>query len=71
MARYKHYDYQQTKMIPLRFTDQAQPGTFEYTLNHVVENELGLGVFKSRYRNDDNGAPACYPAVLPEIVLFA
>ncbi len=36
MARYKTTNYHQTKMIPLRFADQILPGTFEYTLNHVV-----------------------------------
>ncbi|WP_075178523.1 IS1182 family transposase [Neptunomonas phycophila] len=71
MARFKHYDYEQTKMIPLRFADQIQPGTFEYTLNHVVDNELDLTVFESRYRNDYNGAPAYDPALLLKIVLFA
>ena len=53
MARFKHYDYQQTKMIPLRFSDQIQPGTFEYTLNHVVDNELDLSVFESRHLAKD------------------
>ncbi|WP_409526526.1 transposase [Nitrincola sp. MINF-07-Sa-05] len=71
MARYKHYDYNQTKMIPLRFADQIQPGTFEYTLNHVVDNDLDLSVFESRYRNDYNGAPAYDPAILLKVVLFA
>ena len=71
MARYKHYDYNQTKMIPLRFADQIQPGTFEYTLNHVVDNDLNMGLFESRYRNDYNGAPAYDPAILLKIVLFA
>lgn len=71
MARYKHYDYNQTKMIPLRFADQIQPGTFEYTLNHVVDNDLDLSVFESRYRNDVNGAPAYDPAILLKVVLFA
>jgi len=55
MARFKHYDYEQTKMISLRFADQTQPGTFEYTLNHVVDNEFDLSVFESRYRNDHTG----------------
>jgi len=50
MARFKHYDYEQTKMISLRFADQIQLGTFEYTLNHVVDNELDLSVFESCYR---------------------
>jgi len=71
MARYKHYDYNQTKMIPLRFADQIQPGTFEYTLSHVVDNDLDMSVFESRYRNDYNGAPAYDPAILLKIVLFA
>ncbi|MDO6467541.1 transposase [Neptunomonas phycophila] len=71
MARFKHYDYEQTKMIPLRFADQIQPDTFEYTLNHVVDNELDLTVFESRYRNDYNGAPAYDPALLLKIDLFA
>ncbi|WP_409525170.1 transposase [Nitrincola sp. MINF-07-Sa-05] len=67
MARYKHYDYNQTKMIPLRFADQIQSGTFEYTLN----NDLDLSVFESRYRNDYNGAPAYDTAILLKVVLFA
>ena len=71
MARYKHYDYNQTKMIPLRFADQIQPGSFEYTLNHVIDNDLDLSVFAQRYRNDTNGAPAYDPAILLKIVLFA
>ena len=71
MARYKHYDYNQTKMIPLRFSDQIQPGTFEYTLNHVVDKDLYLSVFESRYRNDYNGSSAYNPAILQKVVLFA
>ncbi|MBN0989903.1 transposase [Amphritea pacifica] len=71
MARYKHYDYNQTKMIPLRFADQIQPGSFEYTLSHVVDHDLDMSLFESRYRNDYNGAPAYDPAILLKIVLFA
>ena len=71
MARFKHYDYDQTKMIPFRFADQIQPGTFEYTLSHVVDNELDLSVLEARYRNVHNGAPAYDPALLLKIVLFA
>jgi hypothetical protein len=29
MARYKPYDYRQTKMLPVRFEGQILPGTFE------------------------------------------
>jgi hypothetical protein len=31
MARYKDYSYEQTKLIPLSFSRQILPGTFEYT----------------------------------------
>ena len=70
MARYKDYNYDQSKMIPIRFADQIQPGTFEYTLSHVVDNDLDLSLFESRYRNDHHGAPAYDPALLLKIVLF-
>ncbi len=64
MARYKHYnhyDYNQSEVISLRFADQIQPGSFEYTLNYVVDDELYLSHFVKRHRNDTNGAPAYAP----------
>ena len=71
MARYKHYDYRQTKMLPVSFDRQVLPGTFEYTLNYLIDEKIDLSVFESRYNNDENGAPAYDPAILLKIVLFA
>src|SRR3989338_6593619 len=71
MARYKEYDYNQSKLIPVYFKDQILPGTFEYALNHIVANELDLSLFPDRYKNDAPGAPAFYPAILLKIILFA
>lgn len=71
MVRYKHYDYDQTKMIPLNVADQIQPGAFEYTLNHVVDDDPGLSPFETRYRKDSDGAPAYDPAILLKTALFA
>jgi transposase len=71
MARYKEYSYDQSKLIPVCFHNQIVPGTFEYALNYVVDNELDLTIFDSRYRNDETGAPAYAPAILLKIVLFA
>src|SRR5918994_1996139 len=71
MARYKHYDYRQTKMLPVSFDRQILPGTFEHTLNRLIEEEIDLTVFEERYRNDETGAPAYDPAILLKIVLFA
>jgi hypothetical protein len=40
MPRFKHYDYNQTKMLPISFDRQILPGSFEYTLDYLVEHEL-------------------------------
>jgi len=71
MARYKQYDYRQGKFIPISFDKQILPGTFEYTLNYLIDNELDLSVFDSRYCNDATGASAYDPAVLLKIILYA
>jgi len=71
MARYKHYDYAQMKMLPISFDRQILPGTFEHTLNYLIDEKIDLSVFEARYRNDDGGAPAYDPAILLKIILFA
>jgi transposase len=71
MARYKHYDYGQTKMLPVSYERQILPGTFEYTLSYLIDNKIDLTVFEGRYKNDDGGAPAYDPAILLKIILFA
>lgn len=71
MARYKHYDYGQMKMLPVSFERQILPGIFEHTLHHPIDEEFDLSVFEVRYKNDDTGAPAYDPAILLKIILLA
>lgn len=71
MARYKDYNYDQSKLLPINFSEQILPGSFEYTVNYLVDNELDLTVFESRYHNDETGSPAYDPAILLKIVLAA
>ena len=71
MARYKHYDYGQMKLLPVSFREQILPGTFEYTLNELIDSEVDMRVFEGRYRNDETGAPAYDPAILLKIILYA
>ena len=71
MARFKEYDYNQDKFLPINFSQQILPGSFEYTLTYLVEHELDLSVFDHHYRNDENGRPAYDPAILLKIVLAA
>jgi transposase len=70
MPRFKTPDYG-LKMIPVDFAQQVLPGTFEFALCHLVDNELDLSTLRSRYTNDAGGAPAFDPAVLLKIVLLA
>ena len=46
MAKYKAYNYDQLVMIPISLETQLEPGTLEYTINELVENELDLSVFE-------------------------
>ncbi|MFP5465822.1 MAG: transposase, partial [Gammaproteobacteria bacterium] len=71
MARYKDYNYAQSKMIPISFREQILPGTFEHTLSYLIDHELDVSIFDQRYNNDDTGAPAYDPALLLKIVLYA
>jgi len=71
MARYKNYSYEQAMFIPINFNKQIIPGSFEYALSYIVDNELDLSVFESRYKNDETGAPAYDPAIMLKIVLYA
>jgi len=71
MARYKDYNYDQSKLLPVNFSEQILPGSFEYTLNYIIDNELDLSVFESRYHNDDTGSPAYDPAIMLKIIIAA
>ena len=71
MARYKQYNYDQLKLLPISFSRQILPGTFEYTLSHIIDHELDLSNFAARYANDETGTPAYDPAILLKIVLYA
>lgn len=71
MARYKSYSYEQAMFIPVHFQKQIIPGSFEYALSYIVDNELELSIFETRYKNDETGAPAYDPGILLKIVLYA
>lgn len=70
MARYKIID-RNPKFIPVVLDAQLIPGSFEYALDFLVDNELDLSRFDARYKNDETGAPAYSPAVMIKIILLA
>ncbi len=49
MARYRHYDPDQIKMIPVCYGRQLLPGTFEHALSYLIDNEIDLGRFSARF----------------------
>ena len=71
MARYKNYNLDQTKFIPIVFSDQIIPGTFEHTLRFLIDEHFDMSVFDARYKNDDVGSPAYDPSLLLKIILAA
>ena len=71
MAKYKPYSTTQGIFAPVHLSHQIQPGTFEYTLSHLIDNVLDLSVLDARFKNDETGAPAYAPKILLKIVLFA
>jgi transposase len=71
VARYRQYDYNQKRLIAVSFEDQIIPGTFEYALDYLIDNDVDLSIFEKRYHNDETGAPAYDPAILLKIVLYA
>lgn len=71
MAKYKPYSYGQGQFIPVFFSEQIHPGTFEFALNQLIDDKLDLSTFDSRFRNDETGAPAYDPRILLKIILFA
>ena len=70
MARYKAYDLNQAKMIPLIYADQVVEGSFEHALNEIVEEHLDMSEFDKRYSNDETGRPAYDPRILLKVVLY-
>ncbi|MCK4463870.1 MAG: transposase, partial [Candidatus Omnitrophica bacterium] len=71
MAKYKNYSYEQLMFIPVNFSKQIIPGSFEYALSYIVDKEIDVTIFETRYKNDETGAPAYDPAILLKIVLYA
>ena len=70
MARYKYIDTS-PRFLAVDLQRQLLPGSFEYALNHLLDHELDLSGFDTRYCNDATGAYAYPPAMLLKVILFA
>jgi transposase/IS5 family transposase len=70
MPRYKPVE-RNALLLPVVLTEQIQPGTFEFALDHLVDHELDLARLDGRFRNEHTGASAYDPRVMLKIVLLA
>ena len=70
MARYKHIDTG-PRFLAVDLERQLLPGTFEHALNYLIDHQIDLSGFDTRYRNDLTGATAYPPGMLLKVVLFA
>jgi hypothetical protein len=52
MAKYKPYSYDQGQFIPVFFSKQILPGTFEFALTQLIDNKLNLSIFDKKFQND-------------------
>lgn len=71
MARYKDSSFNQSKLIPVVFSQQVTPGTFEYAITFLVDEHLDMTIFDDRYNNDETGRLAYNPAMLLRVILSA
>lgn len=71
MPNFKKYSYDQTTMVVINFEEQLRPGTFEFTLHHLIDSRIDLSAFHQKYHNDAGGRAAYDPAILLKIILFA
>ena len=70
MARFKAVQ-KGLMLLPVDFSQQLLPGSFEHALCYLVDHELDLSSLRGSYKNDEQGASAYDPAVLLKIVLLA
>ena len=69
--RLKPYDTSQNLLLPINLAEQLVPGTFEHTLNYLVNHEIDPSLFHEHYNNDQTGRLGYDPAMLLKVVLFA
>jgi transposase len=71
MARYKSYNYSQSMLMPITLEQQLIPGTLEFAIHYLVDNDLDLSALDRKFNNDDTGRLAYDPRVLLKVILFA
>ena len=56
--------------LTVNLKEQLLPGTFEHTLNELIDKEIDVSEFDSAYKNDTTGRPGIDPRTLLKLVLY-
>ena len=73
MAQYKHTEAAsgQGLFLSVNLSEQLIPGTFEYMMNDLIDNNtVDMSVFDENYKNDQTGAKAIPPSALIKLIIF-
>ena len=69
MARFKQSNMSQGQFIAVNLCDQLVVGTFEWTLNYLIDR-MDMSLFEKNYNNDEKGAAAYPPKALLKIIMY-
>lgn len=58
-------------LLAVDLSQQLRPGSFEHTLDYLIDHEIDLSAIEARYKNEHEGALAYDPRVLLKIVLLS
>ena len=70
MVHYKDTEMDQGIFLSINLSEQLVKGTFEYTLNRLINNKMNLKIFDYKYNNDLTSAAAIEPRILLKIILY-
>ena len=69
MARFKSCDTSQGLFLTVNLSEQLLPGTFEWTLDYLVDR-MDMSLFEQNYHNDEMGAAAYPPKALLKVIMY-
>ena len=69
MPRYKPYNPNQSRLVPITLSEHIYAGSLEEAI-HVTVEDIDLGGLDDLYKNDETGRPAFHPKVLLKVILL-
>ncbi len=70
MPRYKPFNPNQSRLVPITLSEHIYAGSLEEAIHLTVE-DIDLSGLDELYKNDETGRPAYHPKVLLKVVLLA